>query len=169
MAPWARALLLLVGVGLAARGWAAEPTAVRGSNPALAQAIAEAELQSPTFRRLVAEIGQRGGLVYVHHGVCGRNVRACLVLNITHAGPFRVMSVRVDKRKQGRALLIAIGHVLQHVLEVLNEPGAVDADSIRIFYQRTAPTERLSFETQAAIETELTIDAELRRYAGAMR
>ena len=56
MAPWARALLL-VALRPAARGWAAEPTAVRGSNPALAQAIAEAELQSRTFRRLVAGIG----------------------------------------------------------------------------------------------------------------
>ena len=112
MTRWATGLLLLVGLGFAAPGWAADATAVRGSNPTLAQAIAEAELQSPTFRRLVAGIGALGGLVYVHHGPCGRNVLACLVLNITHAGPFRVLSVRVDKRKQGRDLMVAIGHEL---------------------------------------------------------
>ena len=91
---------------------------------------------------LVADIGSAGGLVYVHHGICGRNVRACLVLNITQAGPYRLLNIRVDQRKKGRDLMIAIGHELRHVLEVLNEPSAVDADSIRIFYERIAPTER---------------------------
>jgi hypothetical protein len=150
-------------------GAAAEDLMVRGTAPKLAGAIADASLRSATFRRLVEAVAAAGGLVYVHHGTCGRNVRACLVLNIRTAGPFRVLSIRVDKRRKGRDLMVAIGHELRHVLEVLNEPSAVDADSIRIFYERTAPTARLSFETQAAIETELKIDGELRAYAGAIR
>ena len=116
-----------------------------------------------------AAIGGAGGLVYVHHGTCGRNVRACLLLNVTQAGPYRLMNIRVDQRKKGRDLMIAIGHELRHVLEVLNEPSAVDADSIRIFYERIAPTERYSFETQAAIQTELKIADELRAYARVIR
>ena len=105
----------------------------------------------------------------MHRGTCGRNVRACLLLNVRHAGPYRVLNIRVDQRKKGRDLMLAIGHELRHVLEVLSEPSAVDADSIRIFYERIAPTERYSFETQAAIETELKIDGELRAYATVMR
>ena len=143
---------------------------VRGTNTAIKGAIASAWEQSATFRQLAADIERAGGLVYVHVGSCGRNVRACLVLNIRHRGPYRLLNIRVDKRKTGRDLMIAIGHELRHVLEVLNEPSAVDADSIRIFYERTGPTsERLMFETQAAIETELKIDGELHAYARSTR
>jgi hypothetical protein len=152
-----------------AEAQAGDSSSVRGTHPELTGAIADAAEQSPTFKDLVAAIGSAGGLVYVHHGTCGRNVRACLLLNITQAGPFRLLNIRIDQRKKGRDLMIAIGHELRHALEVLSEPGAVDADSIRIFYERIAPTERYSFETQAAIETELKIADELRTYARVMR
>jgi hypothetical protein len=137
---------------------------VRGTSPELARAIADAYEQSRTFRQLAADVGNAGGLVYVHHGTCGRNVLACLVLDIDESGPYRILSIRVDKRKKGGDLMVAIGHELHHVLEVLREPGAVDSTTIRLFFERIAPTERLSFETQAAIETELKIAGELRQW-----
>jgi hypothetical protein len=144
-------------------------TAVRGAAPELARAIEDASEQSATFQQLVAAIADAGGLVYVHHGTCGRNVRACLVLDIDRAGPFRILSIRVDKRKQGGDLMVAIGHELHHVLEVLREPGAVDSTTIRLFYERVAPTERLSFETQGAIETELKVAGDLRQWRRVQR
>jgi hypothetical protein len=137
---------------------------VRGTSPELARAIADAYEQSRTFRQLAADVGNAGGLVYVHHGTCGRNVLACLVLDIDESGPYRILSIRVDKRKKGGDLMVAIGHELHHVLEVLRELGAVDSTTIRLFFERIAPTERLSFETQAAIETELKIAGELRQW-----
>jgi hypothetical protein len=137
---------------------------VRGTSPELARAIADAYEQSRTFRQLAADVGNAGGLVYVHHGTCGRNVLACLVLDIDKSGPYRILSIRVDKRKKGGDLMVAIGHELHHVLEVLRELGAVDSTTIRLFFERIAPTERLSFETQAAIETELKIAGELRQW-----
>jgi hypothetical protein len=169
MGKWLACLALAVLWTVPAEAQAPVSPSVRGTDPEITAAIASTWERSPTFRQLAADIERAGGLVYVHRGTCGRNVRACLVLNIRRAGPYRVLSIRVDRRKTGHDLMIAIGHELQHVLEVLNEPSAVDADSIRIFYERTAPTERLSFETQAAIETELKIDGELRAYAGTMR
>lgn len=169
MAKWLTGLVFAVAFAEPAGAQAPVSPSVRGTNPEITGAIASVWEQSPTFRQLAADIERVGGLVYVHRGTCGRNVRACMLLNIRHAGPYRQMNIRVDQRKTGRDLMIAIGHELRHVLEVLSEPGAVDADSIRIFYERIAPTERLSFETQAAIETELKIDSELRAYAGAMR
>ena len=169
MGMW-QALLVVAAVWAGpARAQAVGGPSVRGTHPELATAIANAAEQSPTFRQLVAAIDGAGGLVYVHHGTCGRNVRACLILNVTQAGQYRLMNIRVDQRKKGRDLMIAIGHELRHVLEVLSEPGAVDAYSIRIFYERIAPTERYSFETQAAIETELKIADELRAYARVIR
>jgi hypothetical protein len=135
---------------------------VRGSSPEMARAIEDAWKRSSTFRQLVATINRTDGIVYVHHGTCGRNVLACLVLGVTRAGPNRILHIRVDKRKTGRDLMVAIGHELQHAIEVLSEPGVVDTDSARLFYERVARTERPSFETEVAIETELRVDGELR-------
>ncbi len=135
---------------------------VRGSSPEVARAIQDAWDRSSTFRELVATISGTDGIVYVHHGTCGRNVLACLVLGVTQAGPNRFLHIRVDKRKTGRDLMVAIGHELQHAIEVLSEPGVVDTNSARLFYERVAHTERYSFETEVAIETELRVDRELR-------
>jgi hypothetical protein len=164
MAPWAGWLAIAVILAGPRVACAADPSSVRGTSPELVRAVAAAFEQSRTFRQLAAEIADAGGLVYVHRGTCGRNVRACLVFDIDRAGPFRILSIRVDERKKGGDLMIAIGHELHHVLEVLREPGAVDSTTIRLFFERIAPTERLSFETQAAIETELKIAGELRQW-----
>jgi hypothetical protein len=47
----------------------------------------------------------------------------------------------------------------------LSEPTVVNLDTAHNFYQRVAPRRGLSFETQAAVETGLRIDRELRRWA----
>ena len=169
MAPWGGWFVIAVFLGVPRVAFASEPSSVRGANPELALAIANAFERSATFRQLAADVDAAGGLVYVHHGACGRNVRACLVLDIDRAGPFRILSIRVDKGKKGGDLMIAIGHELHHVLEVLREPSAVDSATIRLFFERIAPTERLSFETQGAIETELRIAGELRAWRRSQR
>ena len=137
---------------------------VRGSGPVVARAIEDAQGQSPTFQQLVATISSTDGIVYVHHDRCGRNVLACLVLRVTQAGPNRILHIRVDTRRTGVDLMVSIGHELQHAVEVLREPAVVDTHSIRLFYERLAPTNRHSFETEAAIEAELKVDGELRAW-----
>ena len=94
---------------------------------------------------------------------------ACLVLGVTQAGPNRVLHIRVDKRRTGRDLMVSIGHELRHAVEVLSDPGFVDTNSARLFYELAARTERYSFETEAAIETELKVDRELRAWARQQR
>jgi hypothetical protein len=138
---------------------------VRGSDPAIAQAIEQALEQSPTFRQQVVAINGTDGIVYVHYGTCGRNVLACLLLAVTQAGQHRIVHIRVDRRRKGRYLMVAIGHELSHAVELLTEPTVVDGNTAHNFYQRVAPTEGYSFETQAAIEIELKIDKELRQWA----
>jgi hypothetical protein len=44
---------------------------VRGSSPAIAEAIEQAVQQSPTFNQLVTAITATDGIVYVHYGECG--------------------------------------------------------------------------------------------------
>jgi hypothetical protein len=138
---------------------------VRGSSPAIVEAIDQASQRSPTFNQLVTAVAATNGIVYVHYGECQRNVRACLVLTVTQAGPNRILHIRVDSRRTGHGLMVAIGHELQHALELLSEPTVVNLDTAHNFYQRVAPRRGLSFETQAAVETGLRIDRELRRWA----
>ena len=156
---------------LAAPSWAFAQTPVqgsprvRGSSAGIVEAIEQAIQQSPTFNQIVADITATDGIVYVHYGQCGRNVRACLLLAVTLAGPNRMLHIRVDRRRSGRDLMVAIGHELSHALELLNEPGVVDDTTAQNFYRRNAAIERYNFETEAAIEIELKIDKELRQWS----
>jgi hypothetical protein len=138
---------------------------VRASDPIIAEAIEQAAAQSPTFNQLVTAITTTNGIVYVHFGECGRNVRACLLLGITQAGSNRILHIKVDRRRRGQDLMVVIGHELSHAVELLNEPTVVDATTAQNFYRRNAAIEKYSFETEAAIEIELKIDKELRRWA----
>jgi hypothetical protein len=158
-------------VALALPSWALAQTPVqesprvRGSDPAIVDAIERASEQSPTFNQLVIAITATNGIVYVHYGDCQRNVRSCLVLAVTQAGPNRILHIRIDPHRKGHRLMVAIGHELKHALELLNEPTAVNLYTAHNFFQRIAPRRGLVFETQAAIEIGLKIDRELRRWA----
>jgi hypothetical protein len=138
---------------------------VRGSSPELVKALEQAQAGSPTFRDVVSAINLTDGIVYVHYGECGRNVLACLVLDVTQAGRNRILQIRVDPRRKGHDLMVSIGHELKHALELLNEPTVVNYSTAHNFFQRIAPRRGLAFETQAAIEIGLKIDRELRRWA----
>jgi hypothetical protein len=137
---------------------------VRGGSPDIVKALNEAMIGSSTFRQLIADINATDGIVYVHRGICGRNVLACLLLNVTKAGPNRILHIKVDPRKRGTDLIVTIGHELSQAVELLRNPGVVDAKSARLFYDLEVPTHRLAFETTNAIQIELQIDSELRQW-----
>jgi hypothetical protein len=140
---------------------------VRGASPVVSEAIDLASERSPTFLKLVTTIDGTDGIVYVHLGQCGRQVLSCLLLAITQAGPYRLLHIKVDPRRKGNHLMVSIAHELTHAIEVLREPTVVDGNSAHNFFQRVAPTnrDRYNFETQAAIETELIVDKELREWS----
>jgi hypothetical protein len=140
---------------------------VRGDSPAIIEAIEQASRQSPTFHQLVTAIAATNGIVYVHYGECQRNVRSCLLLAVTQAGPSRILHIRIDPGRKGHRLMVSIGHELKHALELLSEPTVVNLDTAHNFFERIAPRRGLSFETQAAVAVGLKIDRELRRSAKA--
>ena len=158
-------LVLALPAWAVAEGLAPGSPRVRGSSPTISQAIEQALERSQTFRDLVAAINRTDGIVYVHHGACGRNVLACLLLAVTHAGSNRLLHIKVDPRRRGHDLMVDIGHELSHAMELLSEPTVVDGSTAHNFYQRSAAIERYNFETQRAIDTELKIEKELRRWA----
>jgi hypothetical protein len=140
---------------------------VRSSYPAVSAAIEGAFAGSPTFRRLVATISGTDGIVYVHVGRCGRGVRACLLHRVTRAGTNRILHIAVDPERKGLDLMVSIGHELSHAIELLSDRSIVDDLSARFYFLRSAPGDRLAFETWAAVEAELEVKRELRAWGRA--
>jgi hypothetical protein len=138
---------------------------LRGSDPVIAAAIEQAVEQSPTFRQLVSAINCTDGIVYVHYGTCGRNLLACLPLAVTLAGANRLLHIKVDRRRKGHHLMVVISHELRHAIELLSEPTVIDRNTAYNFYQRLTPIAGYTFETEAAIQTALNVDKELRKWA----
>jgi hypothetical protein len=62
-------------------------------------------------------------------------VRACLVLSVKVAGPYRLLRILIDTRKAaGDELMAAIGHELWHAIEALSDPSVTDNPSIYQFF-----------------------------------
>jgi hypothetical protein len=109
-------------------------TRVRASDARLSALIAEAGRRSATFRALIASIESTDGIVLVESGGCRRGVAACLTWQVTLAGPYRLLFVRVDSRKSDVDLMASVGHELQHAVEVLAEPSLRSTSEIHLFY-----------------------------------
>ena len=152
---------LFLGAGLSPALVSAQPPTasasshfarVRSANPRLTALIAEAAERSPTFRALIASIEATDGIVFVEDGTCARGVTACLTWQVTLAGPYRMLFVRIDTRKSARDFMASAGHELQHALEVLVERGLRSTAAIQLFYMRgMSPESPRAVETAAAV------------------
>ena len=134
---------------------------IRTDSPILRTLIRDASERSQTFRALVAAIDATDGLVYLSVGTCGR-LRACLVHRVTLAGEYRVLNILVDLEPSTDPTP-AIGHELQHVLEVLGDSTITTDVGIVAFYRFHARKIRGVLETDAAIRVGDAVRAELRR------
>ena len=133
----------------------------------IAAAIDLGTARSPAFRDLLARVGRTDGIVFVDEGVCGHGVRACLHLSVSIAGPYRALFIRADPKKlKGCVLAGAIGHELQHAIEVLSDSSVRDGIAMLLFYQRIGPTSSRRFETDAAIHAGLDVERETCRARG---
>jgi len=138
---------------------------IRSSDSAIVALIDQAIKRSPTFQRLVATIEASNGIVYVEPGKCAQGVPACLTMWMVLNGSNRIMRVVIDRKRLDSdvELLRAIGHELQHVIEVLSEqPAITDGTKMFFFYRRYAPTGRDRFETPAATAAGEAVLNELR-------
>jgi hypothetical protein len=132
-------------------------------DPQIAALIAEATARSATFRRLVAVIDDSDGIVYVERGACGHSARACLSHSLVVAGPHRIIRVLLDTRRDRDELLAALGHELRHAVEVLGRPQIRSMSAVMFFYQYEGFAIDGRFETEAALQTEEAVFAELKR------
>lgn len=136
---------------------------VRAGNSTIATLIDHARERSATFRRLTDTINASDGIVFIEPGTCGHGMRACFV-NVTPAGPSRMLWVMVDAGGTDCDLMGLIGHELQHTVEVLSDRTVTSAAAMYFFYgQRADAGTRPAFETMAAKRAGETVRAEVRR------
>jgi hypothetical protein len=130
-----------------------EMSRVRSRNPGLSALIGRASEASPTFRHLVETIDASDGIVYVDPGVCRYAVRACLV-KVAAVNARRFVFVKVYVKRTDRQLMAAIGHELQHAIELLSDPSVTNHSTMYFFYKFNHERLRTStaFETKSAIE-----------------
>src|SRR5688572_8095021 len=135
---------------------------VRSEDPLIDAAITRGHERAPSFRRLIQAIGNSDGIVYVQEGQCGPSTRACLQHWIGVAGPNRFLRIRVSTRKvAGCELVAAIGHELQHAIEVLSNPRIRDGLDIFRFFDLNGRTIYGTYETDAALEVGMAIEREI--------
>jgi hypothetical protein len=138
---------------------------VRSSYAYLRAMIEEAVQRSATFRRLVAAIEATNGIVYVEHGSCRQGVHACLSLNVTAAGDYRILRVTVDARQPDWDVMALIGHELRHAIEVLENAALVDPTGVFQFYAQHHLVKDRPFETDAAIDAGDAVRKEVGTFA----
>lgn len=134
---------------------------VRSESPRIIAAISRGSRNSTTFRRLVDAIDATDGLVYIDEGRCARGVRACLLLKVTVSGPNRLLRIVVNVAKApGCELVEAIGHELQHAIEVLERVQIRTDVQVYNLFDLVGRTSQGRFETPAATRAGLAIGAE---------
>jgi hypothetical protein len=148
--------------GLPATALGLDGSGIRTDSPVLGTLIRDASERSQTFRALVAAIEATDGLVYLRVGTCGR-LRACLLHQISVAGPHRVLSIIVDAQHHDLSLMGAIGHELQHALEVLGDPRIRTDAALFAFYRLHGLKMKGVIETRAAIAVGDAVRDEIRR------
>ena len=135
---------------------------VRSHNARILEAIARGVERSATFRGLVHTIDSTDGLVFVEEGRCGHSgIRACLLLSVTIAGPHRLLQILVETKKApGCELVEAVGHELQHAVEVLRERHIrTDAQIHYLFELLAAGNRTTSRVVSGRFETDEAVDA----------
>jgi hypothetical protein len=159
------AFLAIACVGVAEMSAAQETVPVprvRTTNAAVTNALELGARHSPTFRGLIARIEATDGIVFIEEGSCGHTVRACLLHFMTIAGPYRLLYIQVDPRKDAGCILVArLGHELYHAIEALSESNVRSSPAMVSLFQRIGPTGSDRHETRAAQRTGLEVEREV--------
>lgn len=143
------------------------PLRLRTADPQAAELLAEGLRGSPLFRQLAEAVEAADLLVFVE--THPQLVSAGSVVFVGLAGDTRILRVRIRKPGNLRALVAALGHELQHVveigeaLEVRSEQDlARHYESIGVSLEGGHHDHVRRFETTAARSVELEILKQLR-------
>jgi hypothetical protein len=149
-------------------------TRVRSDDRYLIGLIRRGYDRSPTFRVLVDPLQHSNVIAFVQPGMCaGGRIRSCLVA-VAASERDRHVRIRVAMRHTiENGLIAAVGHALQHAVEVAERLEVVDSASLSALYRRIATSrcgQGLSdeCETERALATERTIYLELSAATGGL-
>jgi hypothetical protein len=129
---------------------------VRPQDVAISAALQAGLRRSALLRDLVRRVESLPGLVYLRSGdmysprLASHGLRGATSHYVTAAGDLRVIRVIVEAHANDRTIA-TIGHELQHVVEILNAPGASDLASVENLFSRIGfPVHAGIYETVAA-------------------
>ena len=136
--------LLALATSTGAVGSGAEETLpdrseyLRVAEPELRHLVADGLLRSETFQRMVTDVGRSRWLVYVQRGPCPEKAAVACLLDVvgTYHGRRYVRVLVSYKGRHADSVIATLGHELQHVLEVAQEPAVTDRASMRDLFRR---------------------------------
>jgi hypothetical protein len=152
-------------------GEAARPSTdahVRTSDTQLRAALDDGIAHSATFQQLVARIESSDVVVFVvYDRKPGLNL-ASRVTFVSAAGGRRYVMIGLRTRLPRVRQVSILAHELQHVVEIADAPGVVDAASMARYYAGLKyagvvdPSSEHRFESRAAIDAENRVTREMR-------
>ena len=138
-----------------------EPTAgsesrLRIENPWIVELVRVGASRSATLAGLVGAIERTDGLVYLSEGPCMPRIKACLLMQLDQAGPNRMLRIHITPGRPDDDAVVAIGHELQHAMEVLGDRRVRTTRDMYVLYQRIGlrtPSSVMQFRTHFRFET----------------
>jgi hypothetical protein len=130
---------------------------------ALVAALVE---RSVTARTLVDRLNSSDVVVYIRHRAFTGTTLDGRIGIVRSSGPFRYLIVELACDRTTVDQLVALGHELQHAVEIANAVQVVDAPTLAAHYMRIGTQTNtgspvLTFETDAARETSTRVRREL--------
>jgi hypothetical protein len=121
---------------------------------------------SAAFRQLVATLDQSDVIVYVEPKVMHDALGGYLLDDVTVAGSYRYLHVKVDVGGSKIRLIAVLAHELQHAIEVAQSAYARDAAGVREAFRRRAYefgcAKTDCYETRAAVQAQERVLEELK-------
>src|SRR5262245_39755290 len=134
-------VILMVAFGTAFNAYAQTSGSLqfirlKPADPEMRRLIVDGYGRSETFRSVADEIQQSNAVVIIQFGQCGNGRFRSCVTNVDGDGRQRNVRVKINTRTTDDRLIATIAHELSHVVEILRESGAVNADSVLSLYRR---------------------------------
>jgi hypothetical protein len=139
---------------------------LRLTDPRLEQVVEHGRRQSLSFRALLDQLEATDVVVYVVQCVRLRAHVDGQLTFLTAAAGTRYVRVQIAWDLQLHRKIAILGHELQHALEIARSPDVVSAETMAAAYRRFGFTrnrgsERVDFDSVAAIDTGMAIWQEL--------
>jgi hypothetical protein len=160
------ALFVLLALYLPYNGSAETSPRIRILDGPLKSLFEHGVTQSPTFRTLVEKVEASSILVFVEGDIRMPERLGARLNFVTSVNDLRYVRVDINCTLAPRRQIALLAHELQHALEIADRPDILETEAMEtlfedIGFQSFENGRHRSFETEAAIEVQETVDREL--------